>query len=209
MSSQNVIRWTNYATIASGILLALYFGLHAGPPTAVNARARLYVAVGTLGVAAFGLMLAGIVGIAAQLGKSLGRSGVAGLGVAFLATYLVGCGVFVDAYVEPVLANEAPNVLDPASSLSTLPLVLVFVVPAIAWSIGLVLLSLAAMRARAIPPWSGWSIIVGAVILDLPPEPVGPTPWVLIVIGALVMGGGLIGFGYSLLTAKVVTTDRN
>jgi hypothetical protein len=205
MFSPNVMRWTDYALVASGILLALYFGLHPGAPTAANARAPLYWAIGTLGVAAFGFMLVGIVGVAAQVGKSLRRLGAAGLVLAFLGSYLVGCGVFVDAYVEPVLANEAPKLLDPTGTLSSFPLVLVYVLPALAWSIGFILVSLAAIRAGAIPRWAGAAIIVGAILLDSPPEPVGPTPWAVIAIGSVIMGGGLVGFGYALRTASAVS----
>jgi hypothetical protein len=199
MVSQNLIRWLNYATIASGVLVALYFGLHPGAPSAASARNSFYATIGTLGVSSFGLMLAGLFGIVIQLGKRLGRLGTAGVVVAFLAAYLVGCGVFVDAYVAPILADQAPAFFKPTVTPTTLPLVLMLVVPAFAFSVGFIVLSVAALRAQAIPRWAGWSIIVGAVMLDLPPEPAGPTPWAVIAVGSVAFGAGLVGFGVTLL----------
>jgi hypothetical protein len=73
------------------------------------------------------------------------------------------------------------------------------------WGPGYLLLAIGALRSMLLPRWASVLVLVGSVIINLPPQPIGFAPLQLIALGAVVMGTGLSGWGYSLSASPVAS----
>ena len=40
------------------------------------------------------------------------------------------------------------------------------------------------------------TLVLGIILYSVPTQPVGPAPWILSVVGAVIFGAGLVGIGY-------------
>ena len=205
MSSTKLIRWGGLALMLAGVFLALFFLLHPGggdPPTVAAALNSLYGAEHTLGVAAMVLMLFGVVGLYAHWIANWGRLGLIGFLLSFIGTALLLGVIFFDAYFVPIIAADAPKLLDTKGPLNTLPGVLALALPGVIWGVGFILLGIAIMRTSVLPRWGGLLLIIGAIVLNLPPQPIGPVPLFVLTIGAIVFCVGLALLGYALWSEK-------
>ena len=63
---------------------------------------------------------------------------------------------------------------------------------------GPIRMAIVILRARLLPRWAAWFVFVGAIVVNLPPQPVGPVPLFVLTLGAIVLGAGLAWLGYSL-----------
>src|SRR5438552_18200879 len=122
MSSRDLVRWSGLALIVSAVLFILFFVLHPGggdPPTVSAALNSLYAAEHTLGIAALMLMLLGLVGLYARQMSQTGLFGLVSFLVAFVGTALLLGVIFFDGYFSPVIATNAPHMLDATGALNT------------------------------------------------------------------------------------------
>jgi drug/metabolite transporter (DMT)-like permease len=76
--------------------------------------------------------------------------------------------------------------------------VLANAIPGIVWGLGYILLAIIGLSRAALPRRSSGLVLVGAIMINLPPEPVGPAPLWLIAAGSVVMGAGLAWWGVAL-----------
>ena len=195
MSSVSLIRWSGMANMVAGLLTALFALLHPATLTTSAVLQTPWVAEHTLGVAAMSLTLLGLVGIQARHAQQAGRLGWIGFALALIGTaYLVGDLRF-DAYLFPIIAQEAPELAAIPGPLFTegtaviIPLTEIFF-----FGLGFVLLGLAIMRMSHWPRWSGLLLVVGAPLFIVGP----PISWAVFSLGAVLLGGGLSWLGYVL-----------
>ena len=104
---------------------------------------------------------------------------------------------FLTPTFNPILAANAPALLDPAGPLLTLPGLLAQAVPGVVFALGMILLAVAMLRTRVLPRGGAILVIIGALMINLPPPPIGPVPWLIISIGGLVFGAGSAWLGYA------------
>ena len=199
MEQVSIPRWFGLSLTAGGVLLALFFVLHPGggdpaAPSVITGSA--YAAEHTLGVAAMVALVFGLFGAWMSLGAS--RLATAGFILAAVGSILLEGVIYTDAYAFPVIAFNAPALLRFGGPLTSAPFVISEAVPGIVWGIGLVVLAIAGLRSgRASRP--AWIIVlVGAVAINLPPQPIGFVPLVALQAAAVVLGVGLSWVGWQL-----------
>lgn len=198
-------RTAGLANCAGGICLAAFFVLHPGggdPPTVDAALSPIYGVEHTLGVAAMALLIVGLPGLSARLPFATSWLARVAYTLAFVGAYLLGGVIYFDAYYLPAVAANAPAMLAASGPLNTPPVVLADAIPGVLWGVGYVLLAGMALATAALPRPASSLVLIGGIIINLPPQPIGPAPLWLIAAGAVVMGAGLTWWGYNCFSAS-------
>ena len=119
-----------------------------------------YTLTYTLALLGMGTLLLALTAIYTRESAALGRLGLIGYLTAFLGTLMVAGDWWFEAFAVPMIATEAPEVLDLPPSGSVL-------VGAIAtvglYTVGWTLFGLAALRARAFPRAAGLLLLAGGL----------------------------------------------
>ena len=204
MASSDLIRGSGLAFILGGVSFGLFMLLHPvdqlagahGAESATWVPAHTFHFLGAL------FTLFGLVGLYAGRMKETGWLGLLAFVVAFIGTAMfVGTGM-ITAYLWPVIARTAPTFVDPDGPMFTDPLAFGTISATYGFlAVGYILLGIVILRARILARWAGLLLIVGVVLFSVPVSPVGPAPWIVRVIGALVFGAGLAWLGYALWSA--------
>lgn len=195
-----LLRWCGLALVAAGVLMAVATALHPSHETATTIVASevTLVAAHSVYTLSWFLVLLGLPGLYAAQRGGMGRLGFAGLLIALLGTYLIAVtGNF--GFLAPVLAKDAPAVLDTISQYS--PVVGINALAAIAFMIGYVLFGIAMIRTAGLPRLSGILVAIGApahLIGFGLAQLVTPVLWPIAIAGALSLGAGLAWPGYLL-----------
>ena len=192
------VRWAGGCWIAAGVLLlaelahpdALDIGF------AESSRQTLWPSLHVAWVLAAIATLFGLAGLVARLGPALGRLGAAGVLLA-VPGVVVAAGLFLtEAFVFPVLAREAPALLELDGSLLGSLLIRLTGGLAGLWFIGLVLIGIAIERARLLPRGTGMLLAVATVlfaVLEGPFLPVAGEIAVVLFAAAHVWVGVTLG----------------
>lgn len=107
----------------------------------------------------------------------------------------------------PVLATWAPETIAADGAAFAGPANLLFYFTALSLIPGYLLLSIALCRTRMFPRGAAVLLAVGVVLAITPPEPVGPIPWLGLVLGGILFGAGEIWLGFALLFDAGQATD--
>ena len=202
MSTQNLIRWSGLALVVGGIGIALFLitlyplGSFFDPQVLTNSQSMLAHTFHWIG-AAFALF--GLVGWYAVLRAKSGALAFISFVLAFIGTAIQITGGIVAGDVFPRFASEIPDLFNPGSPVFTsLPISL----GVLGFGIGYVLLGISTLRARVLPRGGAILAIIGAALFMLPPQPLGPFPTVLTLLGAVLWGAGAAWIGFALWSSK-------
>jgi len=201
MSSSNLIRWCGLAGMLSGALLFLFSISNPARDigyTPTGVAQNPYVVQYILGAAAAVLGQLGLVGLFAAQKERAGILGLLGFAAAFVALALTATEVFFDAYIIPLLAANAPDLL--AGQLSAGPVGLLFQLTSITFVAGFVLFGLATLSAGILPRWGALLLAVGS------PYVIGRLPDVVRIAAVAAFGLGLIWLGFALWSGAGKTT---
>ena len=202
MSERNVVRWSGVSVTLGGLALAAYMLIHpwAERTGAVATTPRWLVSHGFHFLGALFLLL-GLTGLYLRQRERTGVPGLVGFLLAFLGTALfVGTGM-TSTFLWPAIAAEAPTFVESGGAMFSHPLALGPILAArIFLVLGLVWLGVVSFRAGVLPRWGSLLVVVGVVATNLPTEPVGPVPWIVAVLGGVVLSVGLVGWGWALWT---------
>jgi len=160
MTTSNLIRWSGLATIASGVSLVVaefvtlrFFGYDFSTTATTGAYVLYSVLIMITGV----LLPLGLVGLYARQLEASGPLGLVGFVVAFVGTVLVAGFFWTSAFIAPVLAVEAPELLAVRSLPGFFRSFLVF-------GLGWLLFGVATLRAGVYPRSAAVLLIVGALL---------------------------------------------
>jgi hypothetical protein len=195
-----LIRWAGLALVAGGVLQVIATLLHPSHETVrtIIASETTLVAAHSLYTLSYVLVLLGLPGLYAAQRGQMGRLGVVGFLGAFVGTYLIAVtGNF--GFLAPVLAKEAPAVLDSINQYQ--PVVVVNGLAAVAFIIGYAVFGIAMARTATIPRLAGVLVAVGGPLHLLGfgvAQLVSPALWPIAVLGSASLGAGLAWPGYRL-----------
>jgi len=160
MTTSNLIRWSGLAAIASGVSLVVaefvtlsFFGYD----FSTTATTGAYVLYSLLIMITEVLLPLGLVGLYARQSEASGPLGLVGFVMAFAGTVLVAGFFWASAFITPVLAVEAPELL----AVRSLP---GFFRSFIVFGLGWVLFGVATLRAGVYPRSAAVLLIVGALL---------------------------------------------
>jgi hypothetical protein len=160
MTTSNLIRWSGLAAIASGVSLVVaefvtlrFFGYDFSTTATTGAYVLYSVLIMITGV----LLPLGLVGLYARQLEASGPLGLVGFVVAFVGTVLVAGFFWTSAFIAPILAVEAPELLAVRSLPGFFRSFLVF-------GFGWLLFGVATLRAGVYPRSAAMLLIVGALL---------------------------------------------
>jgi hypothetical protein len=206
-TASNLIRWAGLSVIGAGLLFVVIQTIHPLDVLSSVTTTR-WAIVHYLGVAMSFFGLLGITGIYARQVEKAGWLGLAGY-LLFSLFYAVTMAFqFIEAFISPVLATEAPQfvegLLGIASghatefNLGALPMVY-NLTGFVGYMLGGLLFGIATFRAGILPRWAGGLLAVGVV---LPLVATGLLPHPLDRIFAVPVGLAVAWLGYALWSER-------
>ncbi len=204
-TTSNLIRWTGLAAMGAGIIFAVIQPIH---PLDVleSVTTTRWVAIQSFKFAMCFLGLVAMVGLYSRQVKETGWLGLAGYLLFSLFYALTSGFVFLEAFVLPLLATEAPKFIDgflgtlygAASDVSLGALPTLYKVAGAGYVLGGLLFGIAMFRAGVLPRWATALFAAGAVlpiVLGMLPHPLDRT-------FAIPMGVALVWLGYTLWSER-------
>lgn len=205
-TAANLIRWAGLSVMASGILFVVIQPLHPADVLASVTTTR-WAFVHALGVAMGILGLLGLAGLYARQVKETGWLGLTGYLLLSLFYALTTAFQFIEAFVSPRLATEAPAFVEgflgifnghPTDmNLGALPTIYAFTGGA--YLLGGLLFGIATFRARILPRWAAGLLIAAGPVA---PMAVALLPHALERYAAVPMGIALACLGYALWSER-------
>lgn len=211
MSTTKLIRWSGLALMLGGIALAVHYLTHPPGETAQYAFYPLWVPSHWLGGIALMLIPLGLMGLYARQWEKAGLLGLIGFVLTYVGcTLSAGASIFLSVGVVPFLAARGmDSLVDPKGPLFTSSAMQLAVgLGALSLLLGLLLFAVATLRARVLPRWGAWLVILTI--------PLGVVALVFILfigtspslqgIGQTLIGGvlglGLLAWGWALWSEK-------
>ena len=194
MNSQTFVsRSSGVSLIVAGLALVSGNVLH--PDQKADALAALtspaWVPVHLAILASAILFLYGLVGYQARQEARSGALGKLGYMLTFIGSALFVGALTVDGLVAPALATAHAD-----AALEGGPLLVVFMLTAVVFAVGIILLAIATLRANVFPRWPVIVLAVGGILTAFG----DPLPHLPEILAGIVFGIGMLGMGYSLLT---------
>jgi hypothetical protein len=216
MSSSRLIRLGGLAALVGfllqGILEVVYhFAFSDTVPKSVTGASSAWFVVNLLYTIALLIGLLGLVGLYARQAE---QTGVLGL-IAFLMTFfglaLLLAWEWVDAFVVPLLAHAAPNLLDHTDERLTQTLIVAQLIQALLLFVGLILFSVVSLRAAVLPRGAATLILIGAASLMISGLLGEKNPVVNLLLGLLGLLGslGLPWMGYAVWSRSGKAAEPN
>jgi len=196
MVSARLTRWSGLALMLAGVFIAIPTLFHPSDADPRAFQSAAWVPVHALLIVGAIISLFGLIGLYRVQAERTGALGLAGFVFSVFGTALVVAALVVDAFVLPVLAADPAGraLLDPAGPLFGGALGLVFLLMAVTFALGSMMLGFATARAGVLPRWSGALILVGGPLLGFTP----PLPTSAGMAGALLLGAGYLWAGYAI-----------
>jgi hypothetical protein len=205
ITASKLIRWAGLAAMGAGIIYVVIQPIH--PPDILSSvTTARWAIVHSFGVAMCFLGLLGITGLYARQVEEAGWLGLAGY-LLFSLFYAVTLAFqFIEAFISPLLATEAPKLAEGilglasrhASEVNLGALATVFALSAVPYILGGLLFGIATLRAGILPRWAAGLLAVGAALT--PAAALVPHP--LDRIAAVPVGVALAWLGYALWSER-------
>ena len=212
ITASNLIRWAGLAAMGAGILFIAIQAIHPLDILSSVTTAR-WAIVHYLGVAMCFFGLLGLAGLYARQVEEAGWLGLAGYLLFSLFWALTMAFQFIEAFISPVLATEAPQFVEgflgivtgQASELNLGALPTVYMLTGLLYLLGGLLFGIATFRAGILPRWAGGLLAVG-IVLPLLGSPLVPHPFDRIF--AVPVGLALAWLGYALWSERGETVTE-
>jgi hypothetical protein len=193
MSSSELIRWSGLAAVVGGVSLGIaelvalsFFGLDFRQTATTGTYAFYSLLIMITAV----LLPLGLVGLYVRQSEAAGPLGFGGFVVAFIGTVLVAGFFWSSAFVAPILAVEAPQLLDVRSLPGFFRSFIVF-------GLGWLLFGVATLRAGIYPRAPAVLLIVGSVLIVI-----------RLPLTSIVLDAAVAWMGYVLFTGRDIAAGR-
>lgn len=207
ITTSRLIRWAGLSAVVAGLTFIVIQPLHPSDTIAsVTTQSWAIIHIATLAMAA--LFLFGIAGIYARQVKELGWLGLVGLLVLSLGLLVQAPYGFIEAFIQPLLANSEPKFVEgmlglvngSASEVSLGALPAIWSVSGLLFVLGIVMFGIANLRAGILSRWASGVFAFGLLVF----APVGALllPHEFQRLGAVPVGLGLAWMGYSLWSER-------
>jgi hypothetical protein len=200
-----LIRWAGLPAMAAGILFIIIQPIHP-PDVLASVTTSPWAIIETMKFSMALLGLLGILGIYARQVEKAGWLGLAGYLMFSLWFALTSAFAFIEAFVFPMLAAEAPkyvaSILDLTFGITGKNLgamAVIYPLAGIMFMLGGLTFGIATFRARVLPRWAGALFAFGAIappVISL----VVPHPYNRLL--AAPIGLAMIWLGYALLSER-------
>lgn len=211
MNTNTLIRWAGVAAIIAGGIFVVIQPIHP-LDTLESVTTTHWVIIQSLKTAMCVFGLVGLVGLYARQAHAAGPLGLAGYLLFSLFYALTLPLAYVEAFILPLLATEAPTFVagflgifngNPIeTNLGVLP-ALYALAGFVGYVLGGLLFGIATLRARILPRWAAVLLMVAAVA---PPLLSGLLPHPLDRVLAVPMGIALVWLGYALWSERRAPT---
>jgi hypothetical protein len=214
ITASKLIRWAGLAAMAAGSLFVVMQAIHPLDELA-NVTSARWALVHVLGVAMGFLGLFGVTGIYTRQAEETGWLGLAGYLLLSLFYALTLAFQFIEAFVSPLLASEAPRFVEGflaiaagrAGEFNMGALPTVYALTGFAgYMLGGLLLGIATFRGGVLPRWAG-ALLATGVVLPLITTGLIPHPFDRIL--ALPVGGAVAWLGYALWAERRAPASRS
>lgn len=200
MLPERQLRWGGLLLVLGGVSLAAFVLVHpynqlAGEHAMHHAR---WIPAHTLHF--LGALLA-LFGLFALYVRDLARSrlGILAFVLAFVGTTMFAGTGLITAYLWPMMATHAPEIVEGDGAVFTDRLsALVTAAPYALMVPGYILIAVLGWRGGWMPRLDAVLLVAGVLLFAAPVDPVGPAPWIARVAGGVLFGGGLAWLGYEL-----------
>src|SRR5437867_12819169 len=151
MALQSLARWSGPTLMLGGLLLSTHYLTHPLGETPQFIRSAIWASAHFIGAVAWVLILLGSAGFYSQYSGKLGRLGLAGFLLAFIGgANRPGELLVVGTVIGPLLAAQAPSLLDPGGSLYG-PFLLTVGLITLSYGLGFFILAIATLRTAIVP----------------------------------------------------------
>ena len=209
MSSTKLIRWSGLMLLVGGIAFAVHLITHPPGETAQYAFYPLWVPSHLIGGIASILILLGLAGLYARQSEEVGIVGLIGFILTFIGFILsAGALIYLSVVLVPFLAAQGlDSFVDPKGPLFTSSAMQLAVgLSALSLLLGLLVFAIATLRAKVLPRWGAWLIIltiplgiVGGVLVFF----IGTSfQGILQTLLGVLLGLGLAAWGWALWSEK-------
>jgi hypothetical protein len=206
ITASKLIRWAGLAAMLAGILFIVIQTIHPADILSSVTTGR-WAIVHYLSIAMCLLGLVGIAGIYARQVEEAGWLGLVGY-LLFSLFYALTMGFnFVEAFISPLLPNEAPKLVESllalasgsAGEMDLGAVVAVYSLVGVLYMLGGPLFGIATLRAGILPRWAAILFASGgpvsAIVVSLVPHPLDR-------MAAVPLGLGLAWLGYALWSER-------
>lgn len=202
MTTSKLLKMAAAAAIVAGLLFVVVQPIHPSD-TLASATTDQWAIVHYATLAMTILFVVGITGIYLRQVEETGWLGFAGFVTLTLGLLITGAMVFIESFVEPVLAQRDPDYVvallglvsgaETQVDLGALPML--WSISGVLFPLGCLLFGLAVMRARVLPRLAGavfaFGLPIAVVVVSL-------LPYDLHRLGAVPVGIGLAWLGFAL-----------
>ncbi len=207
MATQKLIRWSGLVLMLGGVGVAVGYIIHPPADTAQYVAYPLWNLSHWVGGIGFLLIPLGLVGLYARQSEKVGLLGLIGFVLTFLGGALsAGATIFISVVFRPIGVARGLDWMEPPNGalFTSFDLRLAAGGGVLALLLGLLLFGVATLRARVLPRWGTWLVILGVPIFVLDVALFGGPllQGILHPITGLWLGLGFAAWGWALWSEK-------
>jgi len=187
-------RWAGLVNAAAGVCVGTAYVLHPHHPSPEVVSSSFWFWVHVL--FAFSLLggILGTIGIFAHHSQESRWSGLIGMVTVVTALTLIFGLNYWEAFINPVVAVEAPGFVETYGAGEAIGLVaVIFPISGALFVVGYLLLCADIARARTLPPASAWLTVAGVVVFGAGLS--GFLPMFVVQVGSVIFACGLVWLG--------------